>query len=260
MNLMQNWTYKKPTWAPADEGAPAPDEAPAVEDAAPPADAPAAAEQPVDEPAAPDYSFLPEQYRGDDGPDLDGFKAHYDELAAAQAIRDEAMADVPEDAAGYEFAVPEDLDFGDLELPEDFSVDLKTDDPALAPLFQELGGVLHKHNLPKGATGDIMSVLAKYEATRYSGHYAAAKAEMQALGSSAQSRIANIERALQAKLPADQMEAIKAATSTAAGVKALESLIKPRGLSAPTPQPNGVDLDHMTPYEKLKLANSTAKM
>lgn len=230
MNLMQHWKTKKPTWAPADEGAPAPDEPP-VEEGAPPADPPA------DPPAEPDYSFIPDQYRSDDGPDIDGFKAHYDELAAAQAIRDEALADVPEDAAGYEFALPDELDFGELDLPEGFEVGLKTDDPALAPLFSELGGIMHKHNLPKGATGEIMSVLAKYEATKFSGHYAAAQTEMEALGASGPSRIANIERALQARLPADQMDAIKAVTSTAAGVKALESLIKPRGPRTINPEP-----------------------
>ena len=247
MNLMQNWTIKRPTWAPADEGTPSGDEPP-VEPVEPPT-----------EPAAPDYSFLPDQYRSDDGPDLDGFKAHYDELVSAQAIQSEALADVPEDANGYEFAIPDDIDFGELELPEDFAVDLKADDPAFAPLFQELGGVMHKHNMPKGATGEIMSVLAKYEAARFSQAYGTSKAEMESLGTAAASRIANIERALQTRLPEGELAALKAATTTAAGVKALERLIKPRGPSTTPTQPNGVDFEGMTPFEKLKHANSQAR-
>lgn len=248
MNSMQSWKNTSPMWAPADEGAPAGEEPP-VEVAGE-----------TTEPAAPDYSFIPEQYRGDEGPDIDGFKAHYDELVSAQAMRDEAMADIPEDADGYEFAVPEDLDFGDIELPEGFSVDLKADDPALAPLFKELGGIMHKHNMPKGATGEVMSVLAKYEAAKYSQHYAAAKAEMEALGTGAQSRIASIDRVLESRLPAEEANALRAATATAAGVKALERLIKPRGLTTTPPNPkNGLDVESMTPYEKLKYANAQAR-
>lgn len=247
MNLMQNWMQIRPLMAPADEGSPAPEPEPVADDAAP---------EPAAEPAAPDYSFLPEQFRGENGPDLEGFKAHYDELASAQAIRDEALADVPENGAGYEFGIPENLEFGDLELPENFTVDLNTADPVIAPLFGELGEIMHKHGLPKAAANDLMGVMAKYEATKFSQHYAAAKAEMDALGTSGPSRIANIERALQSRLPEAEFSALKAATTTAAGVKALERLIKPRGITTPPAQPSGVDLDNMSPFEKLKLANS----
>lgn len=38
------------------------------------------------------------------------------------------MGSIPEDPAGYEFAIPENVDFGELELPEDFVVNLKADE------------------------------------------------------------------------------------------------------------------------------------
>ena len=237
-------------WAPADEGTPTPDGEVIPEGDVPPLDgAP-------DTPPAADYSFLPEKYRSGEAPDIDGFKAHYDELVSAQAMREEALAGVPEDAAGYEFAVPDDLDFGDLELPEGFSVNLKSDDPAMAPLFEGLGGFLHKNNLPKEASGELMGLLAKYEAAKFSPLYVLSKSELGSLGTSGQSRIANIERALTSRLPAELAGALKGATTTANGVKALEKLLAPRTLSTPTPQPNAEDLDNMSPYDKLKLANS----
>lgn len=237
MNLMQKLNLPRPVWAPQDDQSAAPVEPPAGDppaepDAnAPPPDAPAG------DPQAPDYSFLPEEFRKDGANDIDGFRARFDDLAAQAAQREEALADVPEDATGYEFAVPKDLDFGDLELPDDFGFELKTDDPALAPVFEEFGGLLHKYNLPKSAASDFMGALAKYRAAEYAPLYAQSKAEMKSLGAAADSRIANIDRVLTSRLPADQAEALRAAATTANGVKALEALLQPRGMKSPTSIP-----------------------
>ncbi len=228
MNLMDFWKTKLPVWEePGEAGSGAPDgDAP---DGAPAGDAP--------ETAAPDYSFLPEQYRSGETPDIEGFRTHYDEMAARIAVMEETAGEIPEDASGYELAIPDDLDFGDLDLPENFSVELKTDDPAMAPLFGELGGFMHKHGLPKSAAGDVMGLLAKYEASKYSESYAAANTEMASLGATADSRIANVERALQTRLPENLVAGLKGAVQTADGVKALEKLLSVRGPTAPTPQP-----------------------
>ncbi|MFV1593281.1 hypothetical protein VWZ88_12535 [Phaeobacter sp. JH20_36] len=252
MKLMQHWKHIRPTLAPADEGAPAGD---------PPAGDPPAGDPPAGAPssAQPDFSFIPEQFRGDGGPDFEGFGAHYEEMASAQAIHQEALADVPEDATGYEFAVPDEIDFGELELPDDFKFELKTDDPDLAPVFEELGGMMHKHNLPKSAAGDLLSVLAKYQATEFSKIYSASISEHKSLGPSADARISNISRAIDSKLPADQASALKAATTTAAGVKALETLLRPRGPSTTPAQPTGADTENMSPFERLKMANQQAE-
>lgn len=240
MNLMQHWKNIRPTLAPSDEGAPAGDppavDTPPAPDAAgdPPADTP---------PAEPDFSWYPEQFRGEGGPDHEGFRAFAEEMMAAQAIQQEALAEVPEDPTGYEFTVPENIDFGELELPEDFSVQLNADDPAMAPLFQELGGILHKHNLPKGAAGELLGVLAKYEAAKVSQGFTAGKAEYQALGPSADARISNIERALDNRLPPDLATALKAATNSANGVKALEALLRPRGPATTPSEPPVREID-----------------
>jgi len=237
----------KPVWAADDPaGNPPPDPAPNPDPASDPAPDPA---------TTADYSFLPEQYRSDEAPDIDGFKAHYDELAAAQAQRDEAAANIPEDASGYEFALPENLDFGELNLPEDFTVNPLTDDPAMTPLFEGLGSFMHQHGLPKEAAGDLMGMIANYEATKYSQLHTAAEAEMTSLGSAAHSRIANIDRALQSRLTPDLAKALSAHTTTAKSIQALEKLLAPRSLPTPTPTPNTTDLSGLTGSARLKAIN-----
>ncbi|GLO70341.1 hypothetical protein MACH17_18580 [Phaeobacter inhibens] len=231
MKLMQHWKHIRPTLAPADEGTPAGD--PPAGD--PPAGDPQTGGDPA--PAQPDFSFIPEQFRGESGPDFEGFQAHYEEMSAAQAIQQEALADVPDDATGYEFAIPDEIDFGDLELPDDFKFQLKTDDPALAPVFEELGGLMHKHNLPKSAAGDLLSVLAKYQATEFSQDFAQSQQEYKALGPTADARISNITRTLAGRLPPDQATALQAAVKSADGVRALEALLLPRGAATSTPTP-----------------------
>lgn len=238
MNLMQKLNFPSPLWAPQDEGAPAAtvDDAPVTD--APADDAPAAIDAdlaagtpPVDDAQASetDYSFLPDEFRQDGKNDIEGFRARFDEMTAQQAQRDEAQADVPEDGAGYDFTVPEDLDFGELELPEGFTFSMKTDDPTMAPVLEEFGGLLHKYNLPKAAASEFMGALAKYQAAEYSPLYAQSQAEMKSLGKGAGARIEAIGRVLETRLSADHVKAMQAATTTANGVKALEALLLPRG-------------------------------
>jgi len=226
----------RPLWAPQDDGAGAP---PIDGAGAPPPEAGAgdtAADQ-ESQSATPDFSFLPEEFRSGEDPDIEGFRAHYDDLAAQQAQRQEALADVPEDASGYEFAVPDDVDFGDLELPEGFGFEVKSDDPAMAPVFEKFGAFLHKHNLPADAAKEAMGLMAQYRAAEYAPLYAQSKAEMTALGTAAESRIANIDRALASRLPEAQAKALRGMTTTSDGVKALEALLKPRGMNTGNPAP-----------------------
>lgn len=242
MNLMQKPWWKIRTFAPADDTIPGggDDTAPAGDDTVPGGgdDTAPAGDDTI---STADYSFLPEQFRPDGKADIDGFKAHYDELASFHARRGEELAEVPEDGNGYEFAIPEDIDFGDLDLPEDFSVALKTDDPAMAPLFEEFGGLLHKHNIPKGAAGEFMGLLAKYEAATFSPLFVKSKEEFASLGTAAQSRVDAVKRALDAKLPAELVPGLTAVTNTALGVKALEKLINPRAINTSDPVPKKGD-------------------
>lgn len=257
MNLMQKLNLHRPVWAPQDDaGAPpldpstAGDPPPAADPANPPAD-PAAAPAPTEV----DYSFLPDEFRQDGANDIEGFRARFDDLTAQEAQRQEALQDVPEDGTGYEFSVPDDLDFGDLDLPEGFSLNVKADDPAMAPVFEEFGGLLHKYNLPKQAASEFMGALAKYQAAEFAPMYAESKAQMKQLGSAADSRIANVDRALTSRLPADQAAALKAAATTANGVKALEALLQPRGMKPPTPTPSTTDFEGLTGSARLKAIN-----
>jgi hypothetical protein len=184
-----------------------------------------------------DYSFLPDAFRENGANDVTGFRARFDELEAQDALRQEALAGVPEDGAGYEFTVPEDLDFGDLELPEGFGFQLKTDDPNMAPVFEKFGALLHQHNLPASAAADFMGVLAQYQAAEYSPLYAQSQAEMAQLGAGGEQRIADVERALTARLPQELAASLKASATSANGVKALEQLLKPRGMKSPPATP-----------------------
>lgn len=210
------------------------------------------------EPAAPDLSFIPADFHTDGKPDTAKFTAHYQDLVARDAQMAERMGQVPE---AYDFALPADLKFDGLDLPEGFSVKLATDDPAISPLYGELGAYLKEIGAPASAAGKVSELLARYEATKFSQAYAASKAEMQALGTPAQqsARMAAIDRSLAAKLPEAQANALKAATATAAGVQALEALLRPNGYQAPTAQPATPDIEGMSPYDKLKMANAQTK-
>ena len=240
MNLMNYYGWKNQLTRSADDGAgsggePVPDET-AVD---------AAVEQ-----TAPDYSFLPEQFLSDDGPDLNGFKEHLEGLDAAQARWNERQATIPEDAAGYEFTIPE-IDYKAMGLPEDFKLEVSAEDEDLAPLLTEMGGVLHQHGVPKEAAPALMGILAKYEATAHLRGTKAAEASMQRvaeeLGSKAEARISTVQRTLEQRLPEGQAKGLMAALSSADGVKALETLLSPRGLggapSTPTPRTVQDDLN-----------------
>jgi len=237
---MSNFLNDKRTLDAADEGNPGGDDA--------------AAAAAVALPAGPDLSFIPESYHVEGKPDLAAFKAGYDELVSFKAQRDEAVAGIPESADGYEMTIPETIDFGDLELPEGFKFEL-SDDPAVAPLLGEMRSMLHKHSLPKEAAGEFLGLMAKYQAIETAKGLAAYKAGRAELGASAQSRIDNVSRLLDAKLPANLSTALKGAATSADGVKALEKLLSPVGLQAPASQPSGVDTEKMTPTQRLEYAN-----
>lgn len=203
--------------------------APAAAPAAP--ETPAAPTPPV---AAPDYSWAAD-YVKDGALDVDSFRPHYEALATAKAEADARAAAVPE---AYDFAVPADLDLGDLKLPEGVTLEIKRDDPTFAPLFDEMGGVLKELGAPADAAGKVMGLLAKHEAARYRQAYDAANKELETLGPTQAARDARLEpikRALETKLPAAEAKALMGAVASAAGVKALERLLSPGGVQAPSP-------------------------
>lgn len=207
----------------------------------------------------PDLSFIPDDFRGEDGSiKLDDFRQSYQDMLAEQAQRAEAAALVPE-SGEYDFALPE-LDFSDIDgLPEGFSVDLNIEDEDYKPLFGEAAELLKDLGAPAEVSQKLTGLLAKYKATEYAKHARAAKAEAEKLGSNnaqREARIGKVHRAMQSRLPAAQVEALMNATQTYEGVRALEALFAPRGPGATVPQPTGADLDKLSAFDRLKVINA----
>jgi hypothetical protein len=259
MNLTRFYSDKR-TWSPADEGAgaAADDGAAAAADAGT-GEAAAAEGAAQEQSAAPDYSFLPETVRSETGLNPEAFRTHYEELAAENARYKDGLDAVPADGK-YDFALPDALDFGELDLPKDFTVNLKADDPAMAPLFGQLADWMKAHNIPADAAKDVTGLLARYEATKASQHYSAAKADFERLGatdSARQARIGAAKRAIEAKLPAEQAKALMAAATTFDGVRALETIFQPRGPGPTVPQnQSAADLENMPASQRLKHINA----
>lgn len=244
---LNNFLTDKRTFAP-DGATPNPEPAPTP---APQAPEPAATPAP-----GPDLSFIPADYVVDGAPDTTKFSEHYNDLVARDAQYAERMKEVPEDGK-YDFGLPDDFNFGDLALPEGFSVQI-SDDPDIAPLLDDLGGMLKELGIPKSAGAKFAGLIAKYEATKFSKAFAAGQAEMASLGTPAQqaARMDAVERAMAARLPGDLAKALKSATTTANGIKALEALLAPRSPQVPPSRPAGVDTENMTAYDRLKYANA----
>lgn len=227
---------------------------------------PAPADPPADPPVAvepdtgPDLSFIPKDYRTDDGsPDLDGFKNHYQELLAEQARRAESESLVPENGE-YDFSVPEDIDYGELDLPEGFAVELATDDEDFKPLFGELGAFLKDLGAPAEASQKVVGLLAKYKAAETAKLHQAAKAEAAKLGANdaqREARLNRVLRAMQTRLPTEQVNALAAAATSYEGVRALETLFAPRGPGSDVPRAQAAaDLEKLPPFERLKHINA----
>ena len=212
--------------------------------------APADAEPPVETtPAAPDYGWMPEEYRSGDAPDFDGFKNHYQDLVAEQARRAEE-SQVPE---AYDFKLPEDFDLG-VELPEGVQIALDTDNP----LFNEFGGFLKEKGISQEVASGLTGLLARYQAQQYAQQHAAAAREFETLGATEaarDARVGSVQRALETRLPQDQAAALMGAVTSASGVKALEAILKPRGGTSPAPSAKGADLENLSGFELLKRAN-----
>lgn len=194
----------------------------------------------------PDYSFLPEEFQGgDDGPNITGFTEHYEAMAASHGRLASMMEGVPETPEDYQFEIPE-IDYTEMGLPDDFALELKTDDEHLAPLIGELGTLLHQHNIPSEAAGAFIGLLAKYEATTQAVStkaWESKQAEIRKeLGPQAQQRISTAQRLVEARLPKIEAEGLAPAFSSVGGIKALERLLSPQNATpgdGPAPSPGG---------------------
>ena len=234
MNVTESLTRFQPLRAPEDEGGgPSPDTS---------AEADGGAPDDTSKPSvtgAPDFSFLPEQFRKDDKPDIEGFQTYLGDLEAGHARAQERQAEIPEDGSGYEFELPTEMDFTDLDLPKDFAFEFNPKDENFAPVLAGLGNVLHKHGIPKAAAADLMGVLARYEATAYSVGKKQTEAEMAALGSNAEKRVGAVRRSLENKLAEPEAKALSSLMNSADAIRALEKLLAPRSTSLTDVPPPG---------------------
>lgn len=136
----------------------------------------------------------------------------------------------------YQFNAPS-LD--DLELPEGFNKDgfqlqIAEDDPDV-PRLKELA---HQHGLPQDAVDGLAKLWAGREIRQMHEAGQAAVEEMKQLGDNAQSRLQAAERAIRARLPEAQAEALLNDLTTAASIQAVEALLG-RGSQPNGAQPGG---------------------
>ena len=161
--------------------------------------------------AAPDLSFIPENFKDEAGGyKVDDFKTHYGELASFKAQADEAKAALPETADGYAWALPEDYTFAEGFDPKSHQVPVLDDDgnpvmengvaktrdyePAdmLDPKDPDLAllqGALHEHGADPALAGKLASIMANRELRGMMEAGKTAADEKKALGPDAQSRI-----------------------------------------------------------------------
>jgi len=229
---MKNWLSKnKPLWDAANEGAPG--------------GAPAQAIDPPPQAEAVDLSFIPENFHVDGKPDLEKFKAHYGTLVEPSVAPEK-----------YEYAIPEDMNFQELGLPEGMTLNLDMNDPSMQPLLTELSETLKGIGAPAEMGGKISGMLAKYEASKLSAEIAAQKEEFSQLGTPEQAnqRIGVVVRAMEAKLPADQVAALQGATRSAKAMLALETLLGSKNSTSPTvePAPSADDSGYSARYPSSK--------
>jgi hypothetical protein len=209
---------------------------------------------PVETPPAPDFgAFIPEAYKGDDGTyDTAKFREDFDGHAARAGQLEEELTElrgaIPENATGYEIVAPDEIDFGEIEVPDWFAFELDSESPVIA----EAQNWLHENNVRPEAVPGLISMFARMKAAEAADHQAMAKEQRDALGANAESRIATIKRALETKLPdAAQRDALMKVAVSADAVRGLESLLKSGSQTPVTTADQNADLMDLPPAERL---------
>lgn len=170
------------------------------------------------------------------------------EIGRLQEAVNTSRDGIPETPDAYEFALPEDLDFGDIDLPEGWSPQIDADNP----LFGDLRTWMHTNGIKADQAGSLMGMLAKYEAGKAANFKSQAASEMEALGPKASERVAAVKSALQNRLRDEELvSAISAAAMGANGVRAIEKLLS-NGGTTPNPTPKPVPGEDLRGFERLK--------
>jgi len=112
-------------------------------------------------------------------------------------------------------------------MPDGIEGEINTDDPML----EKFTGWAKENNLNQEAFTALQHMFIENE---FNNQGVSREAELNALGDNAQSRLQNISDFAKANLSEDEYDGILAATTTAAGVKAIEALIAKTRTTIPT--------------------------
>jgi len=147
------------------------------------------------------------------------------ELRAYKAERDSFEARLPAAADGYEIALP-----ADFKLPDGFEFKVDPDDP-MVPVVRQFA---LDNKLSPDALKQLVAMRASAQMAEDAALGAAAKAEMEKLGSNGPARTQAITTFLQAKLGDDLANALLPGIFTAVQVQAFEKLMElTKGSGAP---------------------------
>lgn len=206
-------------------------------------------------------TFVPEGYKGEDGTfDTAKFRADFDDLSAFKGQEDDRLAQLPTEAAGYAFSIAEDhalpegfdpktlatkdADGNDVEF--DVASMIDADDPDI-PLIQE---ALLEAKAPAGLMEKIAGIFVNREIRQTMNAATTRDDEKKALGPSADARIATVTRALEARMPKEQVKAVLDGVTSADSLRGLEQLLK--GASKPVSKaPAQIDMTEMSPRERI---------
>lgn len=215
----------------------------------------------------PDYSFIPETFKKDDGYDLDGFKEHYNEVVAFKAIADEKAEAAPKEPTDYAFAVPDEFAWPEGFDPRDFPIPVLDDNGEqvisdgkaltrpvetsdfVSPNDPDIGAlqeVLLKHGADKGLMGDLVSLLLNREIRTNQEAAEKAAEYFESLGPNREQRKEAIVTELGKKFSAEEVTDFMGGVGSASAFRIVEELLKNSSRPA-TPRPgNKPDLDSMT--------------
>jgi len=210
-------------------------------------------------------SFVPESFKGEDGSyDTTKFRAQFDELLSFKSQADERVAALPKEASAYVWALPEGHAF-----PEGFDVEaMKTKDEQgnevafdaakmldqTDPDVAEIQGILLKAGVDPALMGQLASVWVNRDLRGVMDAQKTVANEMAALGNEAQakSRIDTVNRALSARMPKAQSDAVLNSLTSADAVRGIEALLKSTTATTAT-APQKVDTSNMKPEDKILL-------
>lgn len=206
-----------------------------------------------------DLSFIPESFRTEDGkPDPGAFVQRFEELTAEEARRAEALESLPKDPKDYALDIPEDV------IPEELR-DLKDEqgNPLIprsvsgedADAFRALA---HELKLPQEAVSKLIALDAQRGFRQIIAANEAKAEQLKSLGDY-QARHADVARKLAAIMPEKSSKALLEDLTTADAFKAVERLISRSPQPKNVPGTAGVDIESLSPFEKLEFANRRAE-